>query len=50
MTLDNELWMLMGGGAVGLGILLWAVPARLLASRGDSFRRIRGDDDCGDDD
>lgn len=45
MTPDNEFYLLVGGGAVGLGILALAVTMRLLATSGDFFRRIRRDKD-----
>ena len=43
MTLDNEFFMLLGGGIVGMGTLVIAVVIRLLNVRSDFFRNLRDD-------
>ena len=43
MTSDNEFFMLLGGGIVGMGTLVIAVVIRLLNVRSDFFRDLRDD-------
>ena len=43
MTLDNEFFMLLGGGIVGIGALVIALVIRLLNVRSDFFRNLRDD-------
>ena len=43
MTPDNEFFMLLGGGIVGIGTLVIAVIIRLLNVRSDFFRNLRDD-------
>ena len=43
MTPDNEFFMLLGGGIVGIGALTIAIVIRLLKTRSDFFRNLRDD-------
>ena len=43
MTPDNEFFMLLGGGIVGIGALVIALVIRLLNVRSDFFRDLRDD-------
>ena len=43
MTPDNEFFMLLGGGIVGMGTLVIALVIRLLNVRSDFFRDLRDD-------
>ena len=43
MTPDNEFFMLLGGGIVGIGTLVIAVVIRMLNVRSDLFRNLRDD-------
>lgn len=43
MTPDNEFFMLLGGGIVGIGTLIIAIVMRLLKARSDFFRDLRDD-------
>lgn len=43
MTPDNEFFMLLGGGIVGMGTLVIAVVIRLLNVRSDVFRNLSDD-------
>ena len=43
MTPDNEFFMLLGGGIVGIGALTIAIVIRLLNVRSDFFRDLRDD-------
>ena len=43
MTSDNEFFMLLGGGIVGIGTLVIAVIIRLLNVRSDFFKSLRDD-------
>ena len=43
MTSDNEFFMLLGGGIVGMGTLVIAVVIRILKARSDFFRDLRDD-------
>ena len=43
MTTDNEFFMLLGGGIVGIGTLVIALVIRLLNVRSDFFRDLRDD-------
>lgn len=43
MTLDNEFFMLLGGGIVGIGALVLVVAWRLLVVRTDFFKELRDD-------
>lgn len=43
MTLDNEFFMLLGGGIVGIGALVLTVAWRLLTVRSDFFKDLRDD-------
>ena len=43
MTPDNEFFMLLGGGIVGIGTLVIALVIRLLNFRSDFFRDLRDD-------
>ena len=43
MTPDNEFFMLLGGGIVGIGALVIALVSRLLNVRSDFFRNLRDD-------
>ena len=43
MTPDNEFFMLLGGGIVGIGALVIALVIRLLNVRSDFFKDLRDD-------
>ena len=43
MTPDNEFFMLIGGGIVGIGTLTIAIVIRLIKVRSDFFRNLRDD-------
>lgn len=43
MTLDNEFFMLLGGGIVGIGALVLVGAWRLLSVRSDFFKDLRDD-------
>lgn len=43
MTIDNEFFMLLGGGIVGIGTLVIAVIVRILNVRSGFFRDLRDD-------
>ena len=43
MTPDNEFFMLLGGGIVGIGVLTIAIVMRLLKAHSDFFRDLRDD-------
>ena len=43
MTPDNEFFMMLGGGIVGIGMLVIAVVIRLLNVRSDFFRSLHDD-------
>ena len=43
MTLDNEFFMLLGGGIVGILAMIFAVAWRLLTVRSDFFKELHDD-------